>query len=219
MTTPINDEILAAYVDGELGDAAARDVELAIERDPELAETVRALRESSAALRAAFAGPLHEEVPGHLTDAVNAGFAKRRASTRGDWYRRPALAAMAASILVLAVGLGGAFVFFERQVETRLARLEAAQATDRALIHSAIATALEKNVSGVPAAWHNPESGSRGQVAPVRTFRSVGGQWCREYVLEANLKSGVAEREVRRAIACRDPRGRWKTRVEMTSGS
>jgi anti-sigma factor RsiW len=222
MTARIDDETLIAYVDGELDEAETRRIEAAIARDPEAAVTVRALREGAAALHAAFAAPMREAVPERLRDTVNREFSARRGARpplRTVWYRGPTAVAMAASIAVLAVGLGAAFVIFERQVETRLARLEAARAADHELIQAAIATALEKHLSGVPVTWQNPASGSRGQVEPIRTFKNAGGQWCREYMLELELKLGGSGHESRRAIACREDGGQWKTRLELTNES
>lgn len=220
MTARFDDETLVAYVDGELDEAAARRVEAAIGQDPKLAETVRALREGAAALRAAFAGPVHHDVPDRLRETVDVGFAARRRDG-GDrtGYHRPVLAAMAASLAIMAIGIGAAYVFLESQVERRLARLEAAREADRDIIQAAVAMALEKHLSGVPATWQNPQSGSHGQVEPVRTFRSAGGQWCREYVVTADLRSSARQEEVRRAIACRDDAGQWRTRLELSSES
>ena len=222
MSARIDDETLIAYVDGELDEAETRRIEAAIARDPEATETVRALREGAAALHAAYAAPMREEVPDRLRDTVNREFSARRGAlppVRTDWYRGPAAVAMAASIAVLAVGLGVAYVMFDRQVETRLARLEAARAADHELIQAAISTALENHLSGVPATWQNPASGSRGQVEPVRTFKNAGGQWCREYTLESEFRLGGSNHELRRAIACREDGGMWKTRLELTSES
>ncbi len=220
MTRQVGDETLMAYVDGELDETAARDVEAAMAADPGLADTVRSLREGAMSLHAAFAEPMRGQVPGRLIETVNAGVAARKREVpRSPWYGRPAYAAMAASLAVLILGLGGTYVFVDRQVEQRLARLEAARAADRDIIQETIATALEKHLSGVPAAWRNPRSGSSGRVEPVRSFRSAAGQWCREYILEAALRTGGERNETRRAIACRDAEGRWRTRLVLTGES
>lgn len=216
----IDEQTLVRYVDGELDQTTVDVVEGALAADPELARTVRDLRQGTATLRAAFAEPARAEVPARLTQAIEAEFAAQRRRVRPlAWPSRPLFAALAASFVILVVGLGGAMIYTERQVEQRLASLEAARAADRALIQSAIATALEEHLSGVPAAWHNPQTGSRGRVEPIRTFRNANGQWCREYVLNAELVSNAGGREVRRAVACREENGQWKTRLEMLSES
>lgn len=225
MTPHIDDKTLVAYVDGELDEATTREVEATVAANPKLAETVRSLREGAALLHAAFAEPVRAAVPDRLIETVGAGFAERTAGRRGGegprgWhFHQPVLASMAASVAVLIISLAGAYVFAERQVERRLARLEAARAADQRMIETAVAVALEKHLSGMPAHWSNPESGSEGQVEPVRTFRIANGQWCREYVLESALRYGHERHQTRRAIACREPDGTWKTRLEITEES
>jgi len=220
MTWQIDDETLIAYIDGELDQIAVRDVEAAIAADPKLPALVRSLREGAMSLHAAFAEPVRNPVPNRLIDTVNTGFAaKQRRPPRNPWYARPVYAAMAASVAVMILGVGGTYVVVDRQVEQRLARLEAARIGDQDIIQATIATALEKHLSGVPVAWQNPNSGSSGQVKPIRTFRTTAGQWCREYILETALRNGGEQSESRRAIACRDAVGRWRTRLVLTSES
>ena len=43
--------------------------------------------------------------------------------------------------------------------------------------------ALETRPSGVPSRWHNPETGNAGAITLIRTYRSAGGIYCREYQL------------------------------------
>jgi len=118
-------------------------------------------------------------------------------------------------MMALAVGLGGAFVFAEWQVERKIARLEAVRAADRQMLAAAVSLALETHVSGKPAIWNNPDSGSYGTVEPVRTFRAASGQWCREYIQTADFAAESFQSERRRAIACREPDGQWQTRLEV----
>ncbi len=83
------------------------------------------------------------------------------------------------------------------------------------MIQAAVSLALETHVSGAPAEWHNPDSGSRGRVEPVRTFKISTGQWCREYVHTLEFHGRWELRESRRAIACRGADGVWKTRLQL----
>ncbi len=217
----LSDETLVAYVDGELSPEQSRDVEARVAADAELAATVEALREGSSALRAAFNEPLRAPVPDRLTKLFDAptmtgeaaGMGPRSSSWR--WLSGPVAAPIAASVLALVVGLGGAFVFAEWQVESKIARLEATRAADRQMLAAAVALALETHVSGELAAWSNPDSGSSGTVEPVRTFRAASGQWCREYIQTADLTTEPIQLLRRRAIACRDPDGQWQTRLEI----
>ncbi len=218
----IEDERLVAYVDGELDAAAARAVEAAVAADPKLAKTVAALRSEVALIRAAYQEPLRAEVPERLVAAVDAAFAERQAGRSGpaggagrSWIRHPAFGAIAASIVAIVVGLAGANYFAERSVERELARLEALRAADQEMIEAAISVALEMHVSGPPARWHNPDSGSKGSIEPLRTFKISTGQWCREYAHAIDIRGWQERRATLRAIACREAGGRWKTRLQL----
>ncbi|MEE9210918.1 MAG: RT0821/Lpp0805 family surface protein [Kiloniellales bacterium] len=226
MTARIEEERLVAYVDGELDAAAARAVEAAMAADPKLTATIAALRAEVALIRAAYQEPLRAEVPKRLVAAVDAAFAERQAGRSGpaggarwapgrSWIRHPAFGAIAASIVAVVVGLAGANYFAERGVERELARLEALRAADQEMIEAAISVALEKHVSGQPARWHNPDSGSKGSVEPLRTFKISTGQWCREYAHAIDLRGWKERQATLRAIACREAGGRWKTRLQL----
>jgi surface antigen len=216
-------ERLVAYIDGELDAEAARAVEAAIAADPKLAETVAALRADLAAVRAAYQEPMRAETPQRLTDAVDAAFAKRRAGRGGTAglgaLRHPAFAAIAASIIAVMVGIAGANYFAERSVEREIARLEAIRAADQEMMEAALKLALEKHVSGSPARWRNPDSGSTGMVEPVRTFKIATGQWCREYANAVEFRGWRERRTTQRGIACREPDGTWRTRLTLGEDS
>ncbi len=239
MTARIEQERLVAYVDGELDAAGARAVEAAMAVDPKLTETVAALRRELTLVRAAYQEPLRIEVPERLVAAVDVAFAERRAgrpagrqanrsgpaggvSVRAPGqalFRHPAFGAIAASIIAVVVGLAGANYFAARGVEREVARLEAFRVADQAMIEAAVSTALESHVSGQPARWHNPDSGSRGSVKPLRTFKISTGQWCREYAHAIDLQGWRERQGILRAIACREAGGRWKTRLELAEES
>jgi surface antigen len=171
-----------------------------------------------ALVRAAYQEPLRAEVPEGLVAAVDAAFAKRRAGRGGagrDWFRHPAFGAIAASIVAVVVGLAGANYFAERGVEREFARLEALRAADQEMIQATVSVALESHVSGRPVRWHNPDSGSRGSVEPLRTFKIATGQWCREYTHAIDFRGWQERQASLRAIACREPGGGWKTRLQL----
>lgn len=219
MTATIEPERLIAYLDGELDAEEAGAVESAIASDPKLAETAAALGADLATIRAAFGEPLRAEVPQRLIAAVDEAFAQRRTKPGGgagrDFLRHPALAAVAASIIAIVVGLAGANFFAERSVKREFARMETARAADQEIIQAAIARALETQVSGSLARWRNPDSGSEGTIEPLRTFKISTGQWCREYVHSAEYRGWREWRTTLRAVACRENDGRWKTRLSL----
>ena len=216
MTARLSDEMLIAYVDGELPPEQIRDVEALVAADAELAASVEAFRAGSSVLRGAFNEPLHAPVPERLTKLFEEAPAPVAQSSSWRWLSGPAVAPIAASVMALVVGLGGAFVFSDWQVERKIARLEALRAADRQMLTETVNLALETHVSGKLATWQNPDSGSYGTVEPVRTFRASSGQWCREYIQTVEMVTESFLPMKRRAIACRDPDGQWQTRVEIT---
>lgn len=221
MTTSIDVEALVAYVDGELDEPERRRIETALDTDAEAQRIVRDLRVGAAQLKAALNAPLHEPVPERIHAAVDRAFAEREAGTAATvtparrWSQRVA-PLLAASFAALAIGLAGGYFFGVDSFSDRLGRLEAARIEDRALIARTISQALEKQVSGVTVDWRNPHSGSYGKVTPVRTFRNADGQWCREYSTASWLDD---REESRRAIACREADGMWRTRIEIAGES
>jgi anti-sigma factor RsiW len=92
------DGILVAYVDGELDEAVAREVEAAIASDPELLRKVELLRLSGSIAREAFRDSKREIISGYVTREQSAtrNFAEPRL--------RRILPAVAACILAALIG-------------------------------------------------------------------------------------------------------------------
>jgi anti-sigma factor RsiW len=67
----LNDELLVAYLDGELDDKQQADVEASIEQDAVARDRLARLGESKALVRAAFDELLREEVPERLIAAIH----------------------------------------------------------------------------------------------------------------------------------------------------
>jgi hypothetical protein len=210
MTERIELETLVSYVDGQLEERETRRVEAALAQDAEARETVRGLRESAELLRAAFNEPLNAPIPPRIVKAIDEAVADRAAGRRRwSWP-----AALAASFAMLMVGFGGGLLTVDQRVEQELARLRAIELADQQARETALFQALEKHVSGEAVTWRNPDSGSGGEITPVRTFKNRQQQWCREY----RSKEIVAgDPEVHFAIACREPEGQWKTRAVLIS--
>jgi surface antigen len=222
MRNDVTTETLVAYVDGELDGAAAHRVETVLAMSPEARQVVRDLREGTALLRAAYNEALRAPVPVALLQGIDAAFAQRAEvpalTPSSPPQRRPVRHAfgfaIAASLALLVFTGVGSYVTSRVMVDREIARLERARITDRRLLEQVVNRALEKQLSGVTVDWRNPESGTHGTVTPVRTFKSAGGQWCREY---ARITVTDQRRELRRAIACREPDGNWRTRLEALS--
>jgi surface antigen len=72
--------------------------------------------------------------------------------------------------------------------------------------HLYVARALEYAPSGRVTAWRNPDTLTRYEVAPVRTFQTTDGRYCREYQTRA-LVGGAWQQLY--GTACRQPDGNW----------
>jgi surface antigen len=204
---------LMRLVDGELPPGEAARLARRCRDDPTAGAAIAALQAERALLRAAFP----PEAPGGedraAIDAALAGRGRRA----GPWPRAAWRAALplAASILTAVVIGSGAVVLAERRAEDAVARVLAEQARDRALTTAALQEALDRQVSGQSVAWSNPDSGSRGSITPLRTFRAADGRWCREF--ERRVEATALGAERRTGIACRDPSG-WRLQLERPGG-
>lgn len=77
---------------------------------------------------------------------------------------------------------------------------------DLHLANQAVQNALEFGVSDTLSTWNNLADSSWGAIKPLRTWRTQGGSYCREY--EEQLRIGErSERYV--DVACRNPDGIW----------
>lgn len=211
-------DILVAYADGELDADEARRVEAWLRNDPAARACLSQLRETGAMLRGAFATPTETPPPSRAVDLIrtamrdhgDAPALRGRVPGRRWWPQ-----AIAASLAALAIGVAG-YGLGRHHGGGEIRRLEALRAADEKVIEAAVSRALEKQLSGVPIEWTSRESGSRGSITPVRTFRNSDGQWCREY--HETVERGGAI-ETRRAIACREDEGQWRRRAQLLEGS
>ncbi len=224
MSSKIELETLVAFADGELSAAEHAELEAQLAADPEAEGILAELNAGARLLRAAYSDPAIQEVPeelraeieGLLGAAAKAPARGLRQRMRGwaSWLRPPNYA-VPALLVFLAVAAG--YGLAEWRLDERFAAFEAARQQDRELLEAAIDQALEKHLSGQVVAWRNPESGSHGEVVPVRTFKTEDGHWCREYRKIVVSESG--KEEIHYGIACRDAGGGWRTRVQTTDDS
>jgi Putative zinc-finger len=201
MSNDIPDELLAAYVDGELeADERAR-IEQAIAEDARLARRVARQRALRARLRNAFDGALREPLPQRLVNAAKVGPAGPAqiidlARVRAERARRPerrrlpiprrGVLAVAASLIV-GVGVGVLSAHLaggSALTEYRDGSLLASGALDHAL--------NDQLASATTAA---------GALRIGLSFRARSGGYCRTFMLDNHR--GLA------GLACED-RQRWR---------
>lgn len=202
MTKAISFAMLSAYVDGELDAADVTVVEQALATDKRVRESIRRIRETDAALRAAFDVPLAEKVPPRLLAAVDDGFAARRRRR----LRRIALPIAAGVAAVIALGAVG-YRFHRAELEAATNAAVAAQERERAVLSATINQVLETVASGRSVTWEVPETGAHGAVTPIRTYRSTSGHWCREFRVREETAGRAQDR---RGLACRIGDRKWQ---------
>ncbi|BBE74282.1 anti-sigma factor family protein [Oharaeibacter diazotrophicus] len=200
----LTDEHLVAYTDGELDEASARRVEIAMAADPDVARRVMAFQRSRRLVRAAFAAePV--EVPPALREAVEARIAAVEARTvpkaEGSVVpfrpRRPIgggfsglLRGAAAAAAVAAVAAGaGLYVGRGPSAETT-----AVAVLDRPETAEALSTRAAGDGVTIDGA----------RVSLVQSYVLADGSLCREIAVEE--ASGATS-----ALACRAA-GRWEVR-------
>jgi len=182
-----SDEMLMAYVDRELDDAATAAIDAAIAQDAELAARVERQRRLRLSVHAAFEPVLHEPMPKRLLDAASvAGATSQRvpraaaAPRRWTWFEWGAMAASVA----LGVFIGGAFIGDARRGPPVVAGADLVAQHGRLLARGALARALSEQL----ASTQRPD-------APVRiglTFVSAAGEYCRTFALEKGATAGLA---------------------------
>jgi len=133
-----SDELLIAYLDGEVDAETAAELRAALARDPALAAEAEALRESAAALRLAFDDVLHESVPERLIAAARGATpvekvvrfpearTQKEAPARRRWTGWAALP-MAASLAGLLVGGGLGYVIATSREPVQVAQTQPPQ--------------------------------------------------------------------------------------------
>jgi anti-sigma factor RsiW len=220
---------LALYLDHELDAAQAAEVEAWLAEDYAARRLLESMEAGDRRLRAALDPVLDEPTPAQLLRRIEASAAGRSrapvAAVRGVSFRGLSARgwmpwALAAALVLLVVGLPATWlVSHDRgRLDERLARSAAAEREARveASLEAALQQALESTVSGESLPWLAADDGlATGSVRPVRTYKSTGGQWCREYRIEVTV-DGEARSE--RGIACRSAPtdatpARWERKV------
>jgi surface antigen len=78
---------------------------------------------------------------------------------------------------------------------------------DKQMAAQAATLAFERNASGQPSVWNNPESGNHGQVVPTHTYQLASGQYCREYTQTIWVGNDPQKSS---GTACRQADGSWQ---------
>ncbi len=191
-------ELLSAYIDGGLDDAAMNAVEVRLENDAVFAARLQRLIQSDAQVQAAFAGVLTEPVPPRLT-ATASGRPEASNDNRRFWFAGGAIAASMALALAVMGGQRGSVV---------------PGSSDP------ISVALEGTPSLKPVVIPG-----KGTLTPQMSFASKDGSYCRVFDLDgaSETQSGLACRTRKgwaiEALARRDASTRGAAGFETAAGT
>lgn len=221
----VSDEMLMAYVDGELCAADRAIVEAALAKRPELWNRIRAFAQTRAPIQDAFQHILDQPVPGRLIEAVRdqpeaAGSPHTlNPMDTPDWLlaempkRRHARSmpvgwAMAACVAMLVAGgaLGRASADLFPAASGSGGPI--ASATPFPVAEGAVQKGLESVASGQTVAFSGHGQGVQaGGMTIQSTFRARDNRFCRQYEVRAG--QGGAEIQHYDGLACRGGDGQW----------
>jgi len=214
----LDDEILSAYLDGELSLREREQVARAIAESDELAARLQRLERADAQATALLGEMDSRPLPADVERLLEAGNcepeneAGERARARVIPFRRPIAAlvqghgwgaALAAS-LALVIGFGaGLMTGAPESDRLRLALAEQASGTI-APAHPLYA-ALQEAPSGRDYVVEADGSADM-RVTPVLSFRTGEGRYCRELAIEAGARAS-------RGVLCREAGEVWRIRA------
>jgi hypothetical protein len=194
--TRFTDEQLMAFADGESVGALGNEISEALRTDPELKARLAVFEESRRALRKAFEVKRTEIVPDRLMTPFGRPAPTPAPRVRTWAQRRHGYGlALAASILA-AVALSIGYVAGGRPETTVLPDSQF------------LAEALEKTPGGVP--FVHEQGAVRRELVPIRTVRTQGAIWCREFRLAEVVDRAVTKLH---GLACRGAQGGWSMRA------
>ena len=202
MTQANNEEMLSAYIDGELEAGAMREVDLLLEEDEAARKFVIEAVRTSALLRADMNDVLTEEIPARLLETL-----KPDPKTKSGRHSTIHNLLRVAAVLVLGLIGFGTGMLMDSNIREQF---PAAIAPLPARYNNVVEAALENNLSGKPQEWQAPRNAVAVKVTPIKTYRDKNGVYYREYRLE--VETGTKRSQIN-GLAYRTVNGHWKTKA------
>jgi anti-sigma factor RsiW len=201
----LDQDLLVAYVDGELPATEVRAVQAALVHDEAARETVRLLHVSTEVAGRAFADMVHQPVPERLMIAARRTLPQPRGVRQGParW-----LLPIAASFAMLAIGLAAGYQLRGAPERAQGPGYSPAAAASDPLAGSFEATlrgALDSGAAGQGFAYRASGVGE-GRLELGRSFTTGFGTDCREF--HRDETRGRAQK-ASNGLACRSPDGSW----------
>src|SRR5207248_6852266 len=196
----LTQDILVAYVDNELPPEQMAAVQAALAYDPAARDIVYRLRISARIAKTISFDALDEPVPANLVIAARG----RRQPVAGRGHVRWLLP-LAASILALAIGLGGGYIYRDQAGGYVAASAESVDPLV-ASFEATLQGALESGAAaGKSFAYDSPGVG-QGKVTLGPSFTTSCNRDCRDFSRE---ETRASTRSTGDGLACRAPDGSW----------
>lgn len=206
--TTITDEMLSAFIDGELCAAQADEVRLALNTDPALRAQLARFERADATIREAASALANRQMPRSVLDMLSGNKVAlapletdKGASLGGSRYWPTALAAS------IALVIGWSMSMFYQGVPQNNSASSGSPIAALAAPGDPLFIGLETTPSGQSVALS--ETGS--SIQPVLSFASTNGELCREFIT-------VDPNNTIHAIACRE-RDAWRIDFAIRSES
>lgn len=203
----LDQDLLVAYVDGELPAERMASVEAALMHDAQAWETVRLLRLSANAAVRAFAPVLKEAIPQRLIAAAGIGSARAPARSRSLWPL-----ALAASLASLAIGLGGGYVLRGTNDGYVPASLPAEDPLQERF-EASLQGLLDKGSEGATVTYESQPAG-QGRIVLGHALVTGSGRVCLEFHRDETRGSS---RSVADGLACQAADRSWSVMILPTA--
>jgi hypothetical protein len=202
----LTQEILVAYVDGELPAAQSATVEAALTHDPAAREIMRRLQVSASIARRVSVDSLNEPLPAKLVEGIRLKMSANRTAVRPRYISGPLLA-LAASVVALVLGATAGYLARDMS-----GGYSAAEAPDSDSLTSSYEATLQGSLEsgGAPGLSVNYDSAGlgNGKITLGRGFKASFGSACREFSREETRGNTQLTSN---GIACRSSDGTWNT--------
>lgn len=203
MKQAYDENLLSAYMDGELGIEDMQAAEQIIATNASARDYVLDAVKSAARLRSAFNPVLEEAVPDRLLESINS------TTTRSVRQKPPVLRNLiriAAAVVLLLTG----FLVSQIADRTTGSREQAFVEPLSGPYRQVVDTALENVLSGTSHEWRNGLRPVTVRVTPLKTYRDKAGVFYREYRLEVKRNNQTMHVN---GLAYRAAKGSWKTKA------
>jgi hypothetical protein len=201
----LSQEILVAFVDGELPAAEAAAIQAALQHDSGAREIVRRLRISADIAARVSHGPLDESLPDDLVESIQNRMRENfqtAAARRIAGYRF----ALAAGI-VLALALGAAAGYLARDLSAGYVTAAAPGSDDLTSAYEAtLLGSLNSGASAGQAFGYDSPGVGQGKITLGSRFTTSSGSICREF---QRAETRGDTHSTGNGIACQSPNGGW----------